>query len=597
MAEQKGIDIGDSAESEVSPLEEFDPNEEIEILSDENDEIESPEEVEIEAVEQEETDVSVEPAADIINEEDSLNEEVSVLDQNDEQEESADEEITVTENLGEDASDASDEQDEEEFDLDDYDDDDDGFLGLDDEELDGDPIDEHEDSSEEVAKDSPENDQLPEESAEIAGTEPHEEDNDDSKKDSKKTKKNRVGKSIKKPSLAQIAIAATLLVLVAAAGFIYTHPSIIGLTKVSASPPSSPLPETAQTVLPSPAVQIEPQLVGSPGPPRGQNEIYLAKIEEAERLKNELLAKNEEIYRLKLHYQNGIADLEEQIRREVQKEGITSYAQALKDKSIELNLKTIQRRRAYIEELEKPTQWIKQGSEELNYLKRKAQYDLQLIDIAEGIDMDKHMRHIAAAIQQYRPSAEKLAIDRKTSDLPSLETIWGQIKNQKKNNGQPRISAADKEISKEICAGNFERIGELTNMTVEAAQCLTKMNGSDLFLNNLTELPPAAAKSLFQWQGNWICINGVKKLSPAAAQHLFRWKGNWISLNGLTEFPPELATYLMEWEGSQLELMGLKYDKNNVDQKTLKYLALWETMGGKLFISDEVRQEIARVIM
>ena len=43
--------------------------------------------------------------------------------------------------------------------------------------------------------------------------------------------------------------------------------------------------------------------------------------------------------------------------------------------------------------------------------------------------------------------------------------------------------------------------------------------------------------------------------------------------------------------------MGLRYNKKNADQKALKYLALWETMGGKLFISDDIRKEIERVMM
>jgi hypothetical protein len=53
----------------------------------------------------------------------------------------------------------------------------------------------------------------------------------------------------------------------------------------------------------------------------------------------------------------------------------------------------------------------------------------------------------------------------------------------------------------------------------------------------------------------------------------------------------------MAWEGTQLELMGLRYNKRNADQKTLKYLALWQTMGGKLFVADDLRQEIERVTM
>jgi hypothetical protein len=112
----------------------------------------------------------------------------------------------------------------------------------------------------------------------------------------------------------------------------------------------------------------------------------------------------------------------------------------------------------------------------------------------------------------------------------------------------------------------------------------------------LTQLSPDEARYLFQWQGNWICLNSVKKLAPAAAKYLFEWEGNWISLNGLTEFSPELALYLMEWKGSQLELMGLNYDKKKPDPRALKYLALWETMGGKLFVPEGIRKEMKRVM-
>jgi hypothetical protein len=155
----------------------------------------------------------------------------------------------------------------------------------------------------------------------------------------------------------------------------------------------------------------------------------------------------------------------------------------------------------------------------------------------------------------------------------------------------------DQEITEEICSGNYGRTAELTSISAVTARCLSKKPGSDLFLNGLMSLSPTAAEHLFQWRGSWICINGIKELSPAAAQHLFKWEGKWISLNGLAEFSPELATYLMEWEGNQLELMGLGYNKRNTNKKTLKYLALWQTMGGKLFVADDLRQEIERVTM
>jgi len=393
----------------------------------------------------------------------------------------------------------------------------------------------------------------------------------------------------RKPSPTPIIVGLTLLFMSIAGGVFYMNPSLLGLKGQT-----KPVP--LKTIEPTLSVQTASIPVES-AKPLSKSEIYLAKIKDAGLLRDELLEKKEEIYRLKLHYQNGIADLEEQISRELQKEGITSYTKALKNRRSELNLRTIQRRRSYIHGLEKPTRWIEQGGEELLYLKRKAEFDLQLIDIAGGIDMDRHMRHIGAAIQKYQPSAEKLAVERENTDLSPLETIWGQMKSQNMKTDKALPNVTDEEITKEICSGNYERSTELTSMSAATAQCLSKMNGSDLFLNGVTTLSPAAAKYLFQWRGSWICINGVKELSPAAAQYLFKWEGGWISLNGLIEFSSELATYLMEWEGKQLELMGLRYNKKNTDQKVLKYLALWETMGGKLFISDDVRKEIERVMM
>jgi len=402
----------------------------------------------------------------------------------------------------------------------------------------------------------------------------------------KSAKRSKTHIAIRKPSPTQIIIGLTLLLLSIAGGAFYTNPSLLGSKKKA-----QPVP--LKVASPMPTVQKVQKQVESPKP-LSKNERYLARIADADFLRDELLEKKKEIYQLKRHYQNGIADLEAQISRELKKEDITSYTEAIKNRRIELNLRTIQRRRSYILGLEKPNHWLTQGSEELLYLKRKAEFDLQLIDIAGGIDMDRQMRHIDAAIQKYQPSAEKLAVDRENTDLPPLATIWDQIKNK---TGKALPNIADEEIMKEICSENYERTTELTRMSAATAQCLSKMSGSDLFLNGLTTLSPAAAKYLFQWRGSWICLNGVKELSPAAAQYLFKWKGSWISLNGLSEFPPEVATYLVEWEGKQLELMGLRYNKENADQKALKYLALWETMGGKLFISDDVRKEIERVMM
>ena len=385
-----------------------------------------------------------------------------------------------------------------------------------------------------------------------------------------------------------IGVALVALIIV---GFVfYQNPSLIRLIKVQRS--ENPAPDDAiETIAPV------GQLVSTPSITSNRDQC-IAKIEEAVRLRDVLLVKNEEIYELDLHYRNGIAELEEETYQEIKRGGTTAYKAAMQNKRIELNMRTIQRRRAYINGLIKPASWLNIGSEELFYLIRKAQLDMQLTEIAGGIDLNMHMRHINAAIQKYRPSPDKLAVDPAQSKVQPLKKIWEQVSRQKQGRGIKKkkekfaLNPKDKLIINQICSGNFERISELTNISSRAARCLAQMKGSDLFLNGLVTLSPDVAQQLFQWQGNWVCLNGVKNLSPAAAQYLFKWKGNWISLNSLNEFTPELAVHLLKWEGQQLELMGLQYNKNEVNQKTLKYLALWETTGGKLFVTDKIRQEM-----
>ncbi|MBT8332474.1 MAG: hypothetical protein KJP06_09125, partial [Deltaproteobacteria bacterium] len=388
-----------------------------------------------------------------------------------------------------------------------------------------------------------------------------------------------------RPSSISKMIGLALLVLIAAGIIIYHNPSLIGLTKAMPPAAAPPVSHTGSPVTPVPP-NVEAPAASS------KLDQCLAKIEEAVRLRNELLEKKNEIHELDLFYRNGINELEKQVYQDTQKAGIATYEQALKNKRIELNLRTIQRRRAYIRELAKPAFWTISGSEELYYLIRKTQLDLQLIDIAGGIDLKKHMRHLNAAVHKYRPSPEKLAVDPPQSNLQPLKKIWQQANTQKYQLEQISLNTGDEQVLKEICAGNFNRIAELTSISPDAAKCLSRKQGSDLFLNSVTTLSPEAAKQLFQWRGNWICLNGVKELSPSAAEYLFKWKGSWISLNSLQAFPPELAQYLLKWEGQQLELMGLNLNKNEEDQKTLKYLALWETTGGKLYVPDKIRKEI-----
>jgi hypothetical protein len=462
--------------------------------------------------------------------------------------------------------------------------DDNGFVSLNDEEVDHDPSEEEtsvsgKEKQEVVEEDKSENNPTVDKSTDDIKLADQKESDPKDIKNRPKGEKTVNGFSASKKKL----VVSALIVLIISGFIVYSKPSFWGPKEEEKSIPAA----ASEKKEPAKAAEIQVQ----EPKPAGQNDKYLVKLEEADRLREQLLAKKEEIFKLKLHYRNGIAELENQIGREMREANITAFSQAIANKRIELNLRTIQRREAYIQELDKPDRWVHSGSEELLFLMRKARLDLQMVDIASGIDLNRHMRYLNAAIQKYQPSAEKLAVNSSTTKLKPLETIWSEINNHQINRASSSLGKKDQEIFEEICSGNFKRITELSAINAKAARCLSKNSGADLFLNGLTQLSPNAAKYLFQWQGNWICLNSVKKLSPAVASYMFKWEGNWISLNGLTEFPPELALFLMEWKGNQIELMGLKYDEEKSDPRALKYLALWESMGGKLYVPEGVRNE------
>jgi len=320
--------------------------------------------------------------------------------------------------------------------------------------------------------------------------------------------------------------------------------------------------------------------------------IYNAKIEEITALRDRLLFKQDEIMDLKKRYQDGVEELENEISDELQKGESNTFLQAMEDNAIAFTLRTIQRRQAYIQQLEGPARWIHQACEELLYIKRRTMLDLQVAEIAAGIDMNKHAEIMNAAVRKYQPTADKLAPDMTNAQLEPLETIWNRIQDKIQLYAPVRAHSQNQIISDQICTGNFNRLSELSEISAETAKCIAEMQASDLFLNRLAEISPAAARQLFQWKGSWVCLNGVRALSARAAHYLFQWDGNWISLNGLTEFPAEIGESLLHWNGRQLELMGLQYIEDYPASIALEYLARWERDGGKLFVPQIIRKKI-----
>ena len=336
-----------------------------------------------------------------------------------------------------------------------------------------------------------------------------------------------------------------------------------------------------------------------------------SKIEAIENLRDELLIKQGEIAELKRHYNKAIIQVADKILQIRDSRGIGSVQQALKDRAIELNLQTIQRRQAYIESLDHPTRWLDSGSEELLYLKRKINLNLRLDQITSGIDLQRLLAECDQIIAQRRRSLNNLALDTENAKRQPLESIWNEIIQNEKQYALNKIipnqdnrlqldqgnyrHKQNRVIWEEICAGDFTRRNELTLLSAEAAKCLAKASDGDLFLNRILDLDPEAAKQLIQWKGNWICLNGIKDLPPEVAKHLSQWKGNWLSLNGLSELSFESSHYLRQWEGKQLELMGLDLSQMQVRPRVLALLSQWEKSGGKLYISEKLRQEIKKL--
>jgi hypothetical protein len=393
-------------------------------------------------------------------------------------------------------------------------------------------------------------------------------------------------KSIQKPPGSHRILKIAAIIVGLAAVVLYTNPAILKLGKAT----KKPVVEQIE------APVVQPKIPPQEKKPTQPIDSHRTKLAEAKSLRQELLMKKEEIKHLNEHYRGGIADLEYDILEEMRHHGITRFSQAQKNKKIELHLRTIQRRQAYLQLLKNPVELIDRGSEELLYLRRKAIFDLQILPFAGGVDMDRHMRYLNAVIQKYRLNADKLTIDITTADLETIEAIWQRIHNQKEQVYIARENAHNQRIWKEICAGDLGRVGEMSRLSAEAAACLSVIKGADLFLNGIADLSAGAAENLVHWQGNWICLNGFKTLSPAIAMHLFQWQGHWLSLNGLSEFPSELAKLLIHWKGRQLELMGLKYQEKKPEQIGLKYLAQWEKSGGKLYVPERIRKEIDKIM-
>jgi hypothetical protein len=385
------------------------------------------------------------------------------------------------------------------------------------------------------------------------------------------------GRALKRRRVVHVMCALVLVLALAGSVWVYFYRAhLFGLPHGSA--PSTADPESIQAPLDRtsrPAASVT-----APGM------SWESRLQKVDVLRQVLLAKRAEIVRLRQSYQYGVLELEEEIARFIKRTGVDGLAQALKERPVEFNLDSIQRRQAYADGLDKPLRWIDAAGEELLYLQRRALYDLQVRQAAAGVDMDAHQREIDAALRNYQPTTGNLAVNTAAA-LQPMEALWKRLVEQSRHVVLTGAESRNQDIVDAICSGNMGRVPELSVLTLRSARCLAESPAKEFFLNRLTDMPAAAAQKLVEWPGNWVCLNGFTRLAPEAAQYLFAWPGDWISLNGIGELTADAARYLPAWKGRKLELMSLR--KTNA----IEYLVQWEASGGKLFVPAGIRQEIA----
>jgi hypothetical protein len=377
-----------------------------------------------------------------------------------------------------------------------------------------------------------------------------------------------------RPGGRMLAVACALLLLAGGATWAVLRHVTLGPAWVEQPAPSAPEPAAADATSETRSVPVAVERIEWEG--------VFREIDAFRRL---LFDKRDEIVRLQRHYDFGVHELEEEAVRLIKETGSGTLAAALKHPPLELLLQGIQRRQAYRDALAQPLQRLEQGSEELLFLERRARLDLQVREVAQGLDLQAQHQAIRSALAIHEPTAERLSI-RGAGGAPAQESVWRRLSDQARQTSYSAEDRLNQAVVADACAGNLSRLAELTALSLKGAGCLAESGARELFLNRLAQLPPLAAQKLAEWPGRWLCLNGLKRLPAETARELFGWPGEWLSLNGLSELSPDAGRHLAGWRGRQLELMGLR------KLTAVDALAEWEASGGKLFVSGEIRQAI-----
>jgi hypothetical protein len=301
--------------------------------------------------------------------------------------------------------------------------------------------------------------------------------------------------------------------------------------------------------------------------------------------RQQLLSKKTEIENLKAYYQKGIEEEEAKVEAQLKGSKPPSFSVALQNPKIELALKAIQRRLAYIEKVESPIESLFTASEELLFLQRRTKIYNVLMAYISGFPVLDYKGEVQQIMADHLDMSRKLNASEIIVNAPELEIVWKKAAASLKaktarENAYTLNSPKDRTISAEICNGNFDQKYLLTVLNPDTARCIIKWTGKDLFLNELKDLPMEVAEILVQWPGDWLSLNGLKELSSGTAGLLSKWPGKRLSLNGLTSLSAKATEHLSKWQGEQLELIGLQD------------MGRWENYATRLYLSEKMQRKI-----
>jgi hypothetical protein len=155
------------------------------------------------------------------------------------------------------------------------------------------------------------------------------------------------------------------------------------------------------------------------------------KVRELSDLRQQLIAKQNEVRNLQSEYQNDIRALTSEIKSEQKKANIQSYYQAKQHPRISYDLSLIQRKQAYITKLKETQVKLEHGAYELEFLERQSIDDLKMVKALGNEQVEALVGNINTVIAKYLPEAGKLAIEVDPNSMQTPEQIWQQINSGK----------------------------------------------------------------------------------------------------------------------------------------------------------------------